>query len=227
MSIEKCLALYFPFKTKSVCTVKIAKRITLITALIFVAFDSQFFFIIKKMSHNECDFVRISENYPLIFNRIDSVLYTFSPFTIMTLANCAIIYKFVSAMCQNRQSGTESTNQALSKFAGKGTAMLVTISVTFIVLTGPVSVIYFITVEPHPLARGIAYVLGDLNHAINGVLYCIVGSRFRKELVKTLSCCKGTRCKTGRGSTLASGSEYSGTMDSTAATNSSEKVSSD
>ena len=99
MSIEKCLALYFPFKTKSICTVEISKRVTLVTALVFVAFESQFFFLIKKVSHNECDFVRVPQNYPLIFNPIDSVLYSFGPFTIMTLANCAIIYKFMSAMC--------------------------------------------------------------------------------------------------------------------------------
>ena len=127
------------------------------------------------------------------------MLYSFGPFTIMTLANCAIIYKFVSAICQNRQSRTESTSQALSKFAGKGTAMLVTISVTFIILTGPISIIYFITVEPHPLVRVITHVLGDLNHALNGVLYCIVGTRFRTELVKTLCCCKGKRSKITRG----------------------------
>ena len=60
MSVEKCLALYFPFKTKSFCTVKIAKKVTLITALVLVAFESQFFFIIKKVSHIKCDYVRVS-----------------------------------------------------------------------------------------------------------------------------------------------------------------------
>ena len=193
MSIEKCLSLYFPFKTKSMCTVQIAKRVILITALVFVAFESEFFFIIKKVSHNVCDYVRVSLSYPLIFNRIDSILYSFGPFTIKTLANCLIIYKFMSVMCKNQQSGTESTSQALSKFAGKETAMLVTISVIFIILTGPVSVIYFFEVEPHPLVRVVVRVMGDLNHAINGVLYCIARSRFRNELVKTLSCCKETR----------------------------------
>ena len=71
----------------------------------------------------------------------------------MTLTNCAIIAKFLKAICQNRQGGTESTNQALSKFAGKGTATLITISITFIILTGPASVIYFITVDPNRIVR--------------------------------------------------------------------------
>ena len=66
--------------------------------------------------------------------------------------------------------------------------MLITISITFIILTGPASVIYFITVEPHPVVRVITLALNDLNHAINGVLYCIVGSRSRNELVKILPC---------------------------------------
>ena len=211
MSVEKCLALYFPFKTKSICTVKVAKRVTLVTALVFVAFDSQFFFIIKKVSNSFCSFVRVPESYPLIFDRIDSVLYSFGPFTIMTLANCLIIYKFVNAICQNRQSGTESTSQALTKFAGKGTVMLVTISVTFIILTGPISIIYLITLTPHPLVRVIMHVLSDLNHAINGVLYCIVGSRFRNELVKTLSYCKAKRSR----SNMATVSKNSCSLEST------------
>ena len=214
MSVEKCLALYFPFKTKSICTVKIAKRVTLVTVFMFVAFESQFFFIIKKVSDNECDY--ISTNYQLIFNRIDSVLYSFGPFTIMALANCAIIYIFIKAICQNRQSGTESTSQALSKFAGKGTAMLVTISVTFIVLTGPVSVIYSISIKPHPMARVTTHILGELNHAINGVLYCIVGARFRNELMKALPCFERKRNKRGRGNNSVS--ENSCTMESTVVT---------
>ena len=214
MSVEKCLALYFPFKTKSICTVKIAKRVSLITAVIFVAFEPQFFFIIKKVSHTDCDFVRVPHSYALIFNRIDSVLYSFGPYTIMTLTNCAIIYKFINAICQDHQSGTESTSQALSKFAGKGTAMLVTISVTCIVLTGPVSVIYSVNITPHPLVRVVTYVLSDLNHAINGVFYCIVGSCFRNELVKTLSCGKRTRNKSGERTVTVSVTDGFRTIDS-------------
>ena len=48
MSVEKVCALYFPFKTKTICTVKIAKRVTLITFVIFFAYDFQFFFIFNK-----------------------------------------------------------------------------------------------------------------------------------------------------------------------------------
>ena len=39
ISVEKCFALYFPFKTKTVCTVRTARRVSLVTVLIFVGFN--------------------------------------------------------------------------------------------------------------------------------------------------------------------------------------------
>ena len=58
------------------------------------------------------------------------------PFVLMVIASCLIIYKFMMAKWQARHGGTESTSQALSRNAMKGTAMLITVSVIFILLTG-------------------------------------------------------------------------------------------
>ena len=87
--------------------------------------------------------------------------------------------------------GTDSTNQALSKSAMRGTAILITISLTFIILTGPVSVVYTITADPDPVLIAILYSCSGLNHGINAVMYCIVGSSFRQELIE-LICCRKT-----------------------------------
>ena len=108
----------------------------------------------------------------------------------MTITNCAIIYKFLIAKYKCRRGGTESTNQALSKTAGRGCLMLVTVSVTFIILTGPGSLVYSITHYPHPITEAVIRIVTNLNHAINGILYCVAGSRFRKEVLDTVLCCK-------------------------------------
>ena len=211
MSVEKFLVLYLPLKTKRICTVKIAKRVVSITALLYISFESQFFFVIDAHTKNgkiNCVFVRVSESYPLILNRIDSVLYSFGPFIIMTVTNCAIIYKFLIATCKNSGSGTESTNQALSKSAIRGCLMLVTVSVTFIILTGPVSVIYFITKSPDPILTANIYVLADLNHAINAALYCVVGSRFRREVLDVL-CCRKMKRSNSMSASQSRSSRYS------------------
>ena len=84
MSVEKFFALYFPLKTKAVCTVKTAKKVTIGTAIIIFAFDAQFFFIVKANNKVElCEFIRVSESYTMTLNRIDAVLYSFAPFTII------------------------------------------------------------------------------------------------------------------------------------------------
>ena len=62
-----------------------------------------------------------------IHSQIDAFLYSFIPLTVMFTANCLIILKFMIAKLKNRQGGTESVNQALSKSAVKGTVMLLSL----------------------------------------------------------------------------------------------------
>ena len=60
----------------------------------------------------------------------------------------------MQASCTRDQGGTESTNQALSKSANRGTTMLVAISLAFIVLTGPVAITLAITNDFDPMLPG-------------------------------------------------------------------------
>ena len=73
MSVEKCFALYFPLKTKNICTVKTAKWVTFFTALIFVAFNSQFFIISKAVENQysmTCQYIRVPQNLSGYFKQI-------------------------------------------------------------------------------------------------------------------------------------------------------------
>ena len=194
MSVEKCFALYFPLQTKRFCTVGTAKKISLISALILFAFNAQFFFIYdvetKSNGKNHC--IWVFQSYEAIYYQIDGFLYSFIPLTVMFTANCLIILKFMLAKLKDRQGGSESVNQALSKSAVKGSVMLLTISFAFIILTAPICITYTITVDPPVIVYGITVILVYLNHSINGVLYSISGSRFRHELIQ-LFVCWGTR----------------------------------
>ena len=122
------------------------------------------------------------------WERIDGVLYSFGPFAIMGLTNIAIIYKFIQAKMASKHGGTESTNQALNNVAMRGTAIWITVTVTFIILTAPAQITFAITLKFHPLLEPFLYFAVALNHSINGFLYMIVGSKFRKELSATLRC---------------------------------------
>ena len=189
MSVEKCIVVYFPLKVRNICTVKTAKWACIVAAIVFVAFNSQWFFIIENRS-DSCLYTEVSESYVLIYNRIDSIIYSFGPFAIMGLTNICIIYKFMKAKMALKR-GSESTNQALSKSAMRGTAILITVSLTFIILTGPSS-IYFSAVKDNTdlIVHALLHIPKTLNHGINSVMYCIVGSKFRRELVKLICCRK-------------------------------------
>ena len=65
MSVEKLFALYFPLRTKSICTVSTAKKLTLASAVVFFLFDGQFFITIGLKTRENgveyCDWVNIPE----------------------------------------------------------------------------------------------------------------------------------------------------------------------
>ena len=185
MSAEKCFAVYFPLKSKTVCTVRTAKWVTGIFAVILSVYNLQWFvFYESEFSRELGHYICVpTERSHISFDFIDSVLYSFAPFALMFVTNFAIIFKFVRAKCKLSNS-TESTNQALAKSATRGTAMVVTVSVTFLLLTAPTAVYdalsHFINMD---LYHAFMNLTQYLNHSINGVLYIIVGSRFRQEFL--------------------------------------------
>ena len=183
MSVEKCIALYFPLRANEVCTVKTAKYVTGIVGIILCGYDFQYLIMfeatIDKYDFPDCEFQITYESILII---MDSVLYSFLPFVLMFLTNFAIVFKFIRAKCKSdRNNSTESRSQALQKAATRGTAMVVTVSFTFLLLTAPTAVHNALHTS-YSLGR---FPLYPLNHSINGLLYCIVGSKFREELFKT------------------------------------------
>ena len=102
------------------------------------------------------------------------------------MTNLAIVFTFMTAKCKSTNE-TESTDQALAKSATRGTAMVVSVSVTFLLLTTLVGIdntLASILSDNNPLYEVFMNITQYLNHSINGVLYCIVGSRFRNEMFK-------------------------------------------
>ena len=189
MSIEKCFAIYFPLKSKTICTVKKAKWATGIVGVVLAISDSAYFFvaksiILKSSGRHTCVY---TGNYRVIADTIGSILYSFGPFTLLFITNFAICLKLMTAKC-NQNNSSQSTNQALAKSATRGTVMVVTVSVTFLILTAPTAVyaavIHHFRLDDVPFYRDFMNLTQCLNHSINGVLYCFVGSKFRVELVK-------------------------------------------
>ena len=187
MSIEKCFVIYFPLKSKTVCTVKTAKWATGVVGIILVGYDLQYLIISEPIvGKNGVVYCEFQVTYTDTLELVDSILYSFGPFILMLITNFAIIFKFIRAKCKSKQiNSTESTSQSLLKSATRGTAMVVTVCVTFLILTAP-SAAWGTLLRWYSL--GILYKAfmnstQYLNYSINGILYCIVGSKFRGELL--------------------------------------------
>ena len=196
MSVEKFIVLYFPLKSRAICTVKTAQRLSVGAAVFYLAFNSQalyFYDQVETPFGEICDYHPSKEQHLITFIQIESALYSLIPFCVLGTTNMAIIYKFIKANLNKGEGSTSSTNQALSKAGMRGTAILITVSLTFIILTGPVN-FYAITVsDPRNINKALAQgleALTGLNHAINSVLYCVVGTKFRNELKALLKCFK-------------------------------------
>ena len=190
MSSEKCFGVYFSLKSKTVCTVRTAKWATGIIGITLAGYHALYIFVLgscinKSSGHPDCYYM---SDYMIYLRTVDSVPYSFGPFILMFITNFAIAFKFMRSKCKsNQNNSTESTNQALGKSATRGTAMVVTVSVTFLVLTAPSAVnnaLYskYPLNNDLPLYRAFCNLTLYLNHFVNGVLYCAVGSRFRIEL---------------------------------------------
>ena len=203
MSVEKFIALYFPLKARAICTVKTAKWVSGIAFFIYALYDGQHFITAKGDKDHVCGFNEPFKGYYHTFVRVNGVLYSYAPFAIMSVANIAIIYKFVKAKLASKPAGTESTNQAMSNAAMRGTAILITVSVTFIFLTGPANITSAVTRVPNQILMGVLYLFVSLNHSINALLYCIVGTKFRKEFIQKL-CWFGRRNVASRGLSMTS-----------------------
>ena len=193
MSVEKFIALYFPLRTRNICTVKTAKWASSIASVVLAIINIFWFFVIgavykEKSRNTTCRYKDFILDYILTILKVDGVISFWGPFAIMACCTSAIIYKFVQAKRAFKRGGTESTNQALGSAAMRGTAILIAVTITFMVLIGPANIILTMSIRAYPILEPILYVGIQLNHSINGVLYCIVGSKFRKELIKTLRC---------------------------------------
>ena len=142
-SIERFIGVYFPFKAKQICSLKITRRVIIGLVVVFLLFESQLFFIVDGVKGEDnstvvdCGPASNSKSSFEIYKHMDSVLYSYLPITVMLVCNIGIISKFILA-----KTGKKTEGNALSKGAMRITVMLVGVSILFVVCTLPYAVMY-------------------------------------------------------------------------------------
>ena len=122
MSLEKCIALYLPLKANKICTVKTAKWVTGIVGILLAGYDLQYLIMYEaRFRKDGTGYCKLYGTYILTLSTIDSALYSFGPFALMSITNFTIGLKFLRAKCKSDQSNsTESKSQALGESCHQG-----------------------------------------------------------------------------------------------------------
>ncbi len=187
MTGEKCAAIIFPFQAKRFSTIKVARITCGVIIALWALFHIQWFFIIEKVEANGevwCDYSKdITSKYFDFYDVFDHVAYSLLPCMLIFILNIAIIVRLILA----RTSSAESVKtSSLSKTAVSTTIMLLSVSVTFTLLTMPSAVHYFYTLHRDAIYefRIVTVFFYYTNHSCNAIMYFLLSPRFRQEVGK-------------------------------------------
>ena len=203
MTFDRWIAVCHPLKASAICTRHRAAVTTFTLAVFSLVFNLSHIFTTKKI-YGVCTGYAIGGLFSVIHSWFSIAIYAVIPFILLMIMNVMII----------KSIRTSSVFQGTSSFKGKPvgsvnsskhhdrqlTVMLVTVSFVFLLLTLP---------QYGRLVAGkiwnyrasqrdydiylVVFILTNrllvLNSAINFFLYCLGGSRFRKDFVSLLICC--------------------------------------
>ena len=206
-TIFRVIAVYWPHKANIYCTRKRAYMAVLLTCVASIIVNLDVLIHIEhipqynkagRFMFNRCWFKGSHHTYYRFYNQwVLLVTMSIIPFIILISGNSMIIYKMIKYKVQRVQMSVETK----SKEAESTTAMLISISLLFLVTQVPAIVVAMVKRRIRDVPRseeflvrfylidGICKLLKWVNHALNFVCYCIAGRRFREVLVEMMRQC--------------------------------------
>lgn len=205
VTVERFLAVWFPLKANTMCSVSRARFVTFMTALIFILINIHVLWTAELLpapnSINPDKLICAAYAYQNfvcnVFPWINLVLYSFLPFAILLVLNSLIVVCLVRN--QNIVTSSMTKDDRFMRNTHRKLAItLLAISFVWIITTIPRPLYQLFSPKPKSfddMARGvlgkvICFLLMYANHSINFFLYCLTGQRFRIELSKFVRQCQ-------------------------------------
>ena len=225
VTIERYIVVCYPLKANSYCNTPRAKKVIIGLLVSFFILNLHFFWTVQVVyyKHQGEHIPRCAggpshkELVEDIWPWVDAMFYSFLPFVVILVLNGLIIRQVILAhRCRQELRSGSVYEQRRPSHEGSTrlTAMLLTISLAFILTTLPMNIVNIATafwnqyandlalVSKFKLARTITELLMYTNHSMNFFLYCATGQKFRHQLVWMV-------CYAKRSSNLSWGSEHS------------------
>lgn len=199
VTIERFVAVWFPLKAPSFCSLLRAKVITTFIAGIIASVNIHIFWTAELVNAPnslnpdkvQCSAYTYKDIVCAVFPWVNLTVYSFLPFTVLLIFNILIIVSLVNH--RKAIMGAMTRDDQIQRYNHRKLAItLLAISFIWIFTTIP-STLYGVTAQRSTsieddatgmLIKVVFYLLMYFNHSVNFLLYCITGQRFRKELVR-------------------------------------------
>ena len=200
----RLIAVYLPHKANVYCTRRralIAVISTLVASCV-VNLDSVIHIQhITKNNRKKCWFTGSRDKYYTVYSQwLMLVVMSIIPFIVLVTSNMLITYKvLIYSMKRKRMSNDVKSYKMMQNDSQSMTAMLIGISILFLVTQVPAVIISIIKRNMSSKTHSKEYlhiflVIDTIfrlfkwsNHAVNFFCYCVSGKRFREELVAMLT----------------------------------------
>ncbi|KAH3848485.1 G-protein coupled receptor daf-37-like [Dreissena polymorpha] len=220
VTLERMVSAWLPHRAKTVCTQRNAVVFLIAVGVFILAINSHMLYgMVFKIDENTNKIVmciEIDQSYKDFFNKvwpwIDLCMFCAIPFSVIVIGNALIAFKVLQSKKKSKstvapaqpsrsrdpQQGTRNGKQSSM------TAMLFTLNTVFLVSTSPVSIYNigyadWIEGADNATLAGLEFwwavvnMFMYTNNSINFFLYCLSGTKFRKEVIRLVICCKSSR----------------------------------
>ena len=201
ITLERFIAIYYPFKIKIYCTKSRTFVAVIILNILACLFSLPYFYITDVVSSNQEHKCRNTfTNVPaLVFGCSRYILYSILPFTVIAILNILMIKKLQVQKAFRLKSQGRNGVQTTSAYNKSLLVMMVYVCSVFIVTTVPGAILMLVNFsfcmwqdEDCRFFGGwvinLVYMLDDINHSVNFLLYLVTGSVFRRAFFQSFRC---------------------------------------
>ena len=196
ISLERFIAIYFPFKVRIYCTKK--RSCVIVVALLIISGSClvPLLYITKVTLTDKgpkCAII-VNGQLEMLFLSMLYILYSIVPALFIIFVNIIIVrklkvrraFKVGSQMQHSKHKTSNNTSQVV---------IMVLISSVFVATSFPSTIVMFVMLLTYVPGKffpiwlfRFAYLLDDFNHSVNLFLYCLPGSLFRHALLQIVRC---------------------------------------
>ncbi|KAL8581902.1 hypothetical protein ACOMHN_010276 [Nucella lapillus] len=199
VTIQRTLAVTWPHRVRVVCTAR--RTWAVIASIALAACGLNFHFLVNmdiSPSGNECYYAGYADFldfYKSLWLWVDSLTYCVIPVVCIVTCDVILSLTLFRASTGAASSATSAQTDARRKTASRTTVTVLAVSSAFLVLTLPAYL--FVLVDRFTrddagfrltTAWAAAYNLYYANSAVNFLLYCCTGTRFRTHLLALIRC---------------------------------------